>query len=194
MPKNLLRIDASSRNQGSVTRQLTDEVIAQLQPAEVVVRDLTTALPQLDETWIGANFTPAEDRSKQQRDKLALSDQLVNELEAADTIVIGVPIYNFSIPASLKAWIDLITRAGLTFRYSDNGTPVGLLKDKRAILVVASGGVEVGSDYDFATGYLRQILGFIGISEVSIIAADAMIPRGEESWASARQQITKMAA
>jgi len=194
MTQNLLRIDASLRTNGSVSRQLSDEVISQLQPEQITTRDLTSPLPQLDEQWINANFTPEEDRTQEQRDALAISDQLVEELRAADTILIGVPIYNFSIPAALKGWIDLIARARLTFRYTENGTPEGLLKGKRAILVVASGGVEIGSPYDFATGYLRQVLGFVGITDVSIISADAMMARGEDGWVNAREQITQMAA
>jgi FMN-dependent NADH-azoreductase len=103
---------------------------------------------------------------------------LIAELEAADTIVIGVPLYNFGIPAALKAWIDLIARARRTFRYTEAG-PEGLLKDKKAYLVVASGGVPVGSDYDFATGYLRHVLGFVGITDVTVIDAGQQMMDGD---------------
>jgi len=109
---------------------------------------------------------------------LAHSDELIAELEAADTIVIGVPVYNFAIPAALKAWVDQIARARRTFRYTETG-PEGLLKGKKAYLVVASGGVPVGSDYDFATGYLRHVLGFVGITDVTVIEAGQQMMDGE---------------
>jgi FMN-dependent NADH-azoreductase len=132
----------------------------------------------LTEGWVGANFTDDADRSDEQKALLASSDELIAELEAANTIVIGVPVYNFAIPAALKAWVDLIARARRTFRYTEAG-PEGLLTDKKAYLVVASGGVPVGSDYDFATGYLRHVLGFVGITDVTIIAADQQMMDGE---------------
>lgn len=172
---NILRIDASARTSGSTTRQLADQLVNQLieqgYGANVVHRDLALTPPALlTESWVGANFTDDADRSEEQRAALASSDELIAELEAADTIVIGVPVYNFAIPASLKAWIDLIARARRTFRYTETG-PEGLLKGKKAYLVVASGGVPVGSDHDFATGYLRHVLGFVGIADVTIIEA-----------------------
>lgn len=180
---NILRIDASARNDGSTTRQLSARLVDQLislgYGANVVHRDLALAPPALlTEGWVGANFTDEADRSDEQKALLAGSDELIAELEAADTIVIGVPVYNFAIPASLKAWIDLIARARRTFRYTEAG-PEGLLKGKKAYLVVASGGVPVGSDYDFATGYLRHVLGFVGITDVTIIAADQQMMDGE---------------
>lgn len=180
---HILRIDASARHAGSTTRQLADKLVARLieqgYGASVTVRDLAATPPALlTEGWVGANFTDDSDRSADQKAALAASDELIAELEAADTIVIGVPVYNFAIPASLKAWVDLIARARKTFRYTETG-PEGLLKGKRAFLVVASGGVPVGSDYDFATGYLRHVLGFVGITDVSIIAADQQMMDGE---------------
>ena len=180
---NILRIDASARNSGSTTRQLTDKLVSHLieqgYGANVVQRDLALTPPALlTEGWVGANFTDDADRSDEQKSLLASSDELIAELEAANTIVIGVPVYNFAIPASLKAWVDLIARARRTFRYTEAG-PEGLLKDKKAYLVVASGGVPVGSDDDFATGYLRHVLGFVGITDVTIIAADQQMMDGE---------------
>ncbi|HKX89388.1 MAG TPA: NAD(P)H-dependent oxidoreductase [Sphingopyxis sp.] len=180
---HILRIDASARNAGSTTRQLTDQLVTRLVEqgygAAVTTRDLALTPPALlNEAWVGANFTDDADRSDDQKAALAASDEMIAELEAADTIVIGVPIYNFSIPASLKAWIDLIARARKTFRYTEAG-PEGLLKGKKAYLVVTSGGVPVGSDHDFATGYLRHVLGFVGITDVSIIAADQQMMNGE---------------
>ncbi|MDJ0628207.1 MAG: NAD(P)H-dependent oxidoreductase [Rhodobacter sp.] len=174
MTHHILRIDASARRTGSISRDLTDRLIARFAEegeTQVTTRDLTAPLPQIDEGWIGANFTPAKERSPEQRKTLALSDELVAELRAADTLVIGLPIYNFGVPASLKAWIDLVARAGVTFQYTPDG-PRGLLEGKRAIVTVASGGTEMGSDVDFATGYMRHVLGFLGIEDVQFIRAD----------------------
>lgn len=174
---NVLRIDASGRRAGSVTRELADRFIAALDRdrrlGEVTRRDLADGMPFVDEAWIEANFTAPEERTATHCATLAFSDSLVEELEAADIIVIAAPIYNFSIPASLKAWVDQVARARRTFRYTENG-PVGLLADKRAVIIVASGGVEIGSAYDFATAYLRHILAFIGVTDVSIVAADRL--------------------
>ena len=114
-------------------------------------------------------------------------------IEAADTLVIGLPIYNFAVPSAFKAWVDLVARAGVTFRYTENG-PEGLLKGKRAILAVASGGTEVGSDHDFATGYARHMLGFMGITDVSVVAADRLMIDPDASHKTANDQIENLAA
>lgn len=188
----ILHIDSSARTQGSVTRDLTADIVAKL-GGDVIRRDLTEALPQITENWVNANFTPADDRDAAQRDTLALSDSLVEELKAADTIVIGTPVYNFGIPAALKAWVDLVARAGLTFKYSETG-PVGLLEGKRAIIAIATGGTPVGSDIDFASGYLKHVMGFIGIHDVEVIAADRVMAQGEEAVKDAKAEIEKLAA
>ncbi|MEL6618142.1 MAG: NAD(P)H-dependent oxidoreductase [Pseudomonadota bacterium] len=188
----ILHIDSSARTTGSVTRDLSARIAGKL-GGDVIRRDLQNALPQINEAWVSANFTPADERDAAQRDTLALSDQLVDELQRADTIVIGVPVYNFGVPTALKAWIDLVARAGLTFRYTESG-PVGLLNGKRAILAVATGGTPVGSDIDFATGYLRHVLGFIGITDVEVIAADRVMAQGKEAVAAAHGAIDALAA
>jgi FMN-dependent NADH-azoreductase len=193
MTKTVLHIDSSARRTGSVSRDLTAQIVERLGAAEVIRRDLATPLPLLDETWINANFTPADQRSDEQAKLLAQSDALVEELKAADTLVIGAPIYNFSVPAGLKAWIDLVARVGLTFTYTDQG-PVGLLEGKRAIIAVASGGTEAGSAIDFATGYLRHMLGFMGITEVEIVAADTLAIDEGAALAKAKAQIETLAA
>jgi len=167
-PYTVLRVDASGRRGASVTRALTRAVVDAL--AARHTRDVAPGLPVVDEGWIAANFTAPEQRSASQRARLAGSDALVAELQAADAIVIGVPIYNFGVPAALKAWVDQVARARLTFRYTDTG-PVGLLTGKKAYLVVASGGVPVGSAADFATPYMRHVLGFLGIHDVEVIEA-----------------------
>ncbi|CUH78930.1 FMN-dependent NADH-azoreductase [Tritonibacter multivorans] len=193
MTKTVLHIDSSARLTGSATRDLSAAVVAKLAPETVIRRDVATPLPLLDATWVGANFTPAEDRSAEQRATLALSDELVAELQAADTIVIGAPIYNFSIPATLKAWLDQVARAGVTFKYTENG-PEGLLTGKRAIIVAASGGTPVGADFDYAVPYLRHMLGFIGIADVEIIAADQQAIDAEGSMAKAKDAVAALAA
>lgn len=191
MTNKILNIQSSGRHENSITRQLSDELIAALEPSEVVVRDLAQGLPFINEEWIGANFTSADERTTEQVETLALSDSLVDELSGADMLVLGVPIYNFGVPAVLKAWIDMVARVGRTFRYTENG-PVGLLEGKRAVLLMASGGTAVGSDIDFASGYMRHVLGFIGIKDVTIIAADSLGAGMDEKLAEARQRIATL--
>ena len=173
MTHTVLNIQASARHDGSVTRQLSDKILTEIAADQTITRDLATGLPLLGAAWLAANFTLADDRTDVQRETLALSDSLITEIKQADTIVIGSPVYNFSVPAVLKAWIDQIARVGVTFKYTPDG-PVGLLSGKRAIIVIASGGTPVGSDIDYASGYLKHIMGFIGITDVTIIAADAL--------------------
>lgn len=188
----ILHIDASARTEDSVSRDLSAQIIARFNGAEVTYRDLNNSLPHVTGDWVGATFTPADARTDAQKDTLALSDTLVDELEAADIIVIGVPIYNFSVPASLKAWIDLISRVGRTFQYTENG-PQGLIANKRAILAVASGGTQLGSDIDFAVPYLTHVLGFIGVTNVEVIAADALAQDAEAKLKSAHSAIAAIA-
>jgi len=189
--KNILRIDASARQTGSSSRALTDALVDKLDADNIVTRDLAGGLPFVTEIWVGANFNDEIERSDEQKAELVLSDQLVAEIEAADTLVIGAPIYNFGIPATLKAWIDMIARAGKTFQYTPTG-PEGLLTGKKAYVVIASGGTEVGSDADFASGYLHHVLGFIGIQDVTIIAADQQMMKGDSIVAHAKDQISAL--
>ncbi len=173
---HILRIDSSAREADSTSRQLGDTLINRLQAthaADVTVLNTNDAVPHVTANWINANFTPADDRSDAQRATLAYSDQRVAELQAADLVVITVPMYNFGVPASLKAWIDMVARAGLTFRYTENG-PVGLLENKAAIILTTTGGVPVDSPVDFATPYLKHVLGFIGIHDVSVVSATGL--------------------
>ena len=170
----ILRIDSSAQTEISQSRRLSDRIVDGLRAlgksSDVTVRDLDERLPQLDRAWIEANTTPIDDRTDDQRKTLALSDTLIAEIEAADTLIIGVALYNFSIPASLKLWIDLVCRARKTFTYSEDG-PKGLMAGKKAIVCFVSGGTAFGSDIDFASGYIRHILGFIGITDVTFISA-----------------------
>lgn len=191
MARNILHVDASARQAGSVSRELSQHLVDALSESgtEVTKRDIgLSPLPLINETWVGANFTPDENRSDDQKQVLELSDTLIAELEAADTLVLGVPIYNFGVPAAFKAWVDMIARARKTFKYTETG-PVGLLEGKKAYVVIASGGTQSGSEIDFATPYVRHVLGFFGIHDVSIIAADQLMATGDEKLAAAREQI-----
>lgn len=183
----ILSIQSSGRHDGSISRQLSVDVLERL-GGEVTERDLTTSVPHVDAAWIGANFTSVDQRTAAQSATLAYSDGLVEEVMDADVLVIGVPIYNFGVPAALKAWFDMVARVGVTFKYTDTG-PVGMLNGKRAIFVVASGGTPVGSDIDFATPWLRQAMRFIGIDDVTIIAADALAQNPEDKLRAARKSI-----
>ncbi|HPQ25098.1 MAG TPA: NAD(P)H-dependent oxidoreductase [Gammaproteobacteria bacterium] len=172
---NILRIDSSASLDDSVTREIGDEVVRRLvaqQPtASVVNIDLARGMPHIDADWIGANFTPAGQRDQRQLARLAASDDAITALQRADAIVLTAPVYNFSVPSVLKAWIDHVCRAGVTFRYTDKG-PQGLLRDRPVYLVMASGGVPFGSAADFASTYLRQVLHFIGIEDVRLVGAE----------------------
>jgi len=171
----ILRIDSSAQTETSQSRRLSNRIIDGLhalgKSPDITVRDLDERLPQLDSAWIEANTTPIDDRTDDQRKTLALSDTLIAEIEVADTLIIGVALYNFSIPASLKLWIDLVCRTRETFAYSEGG-PKGLMTGKKAIVCFVSGGTPFGSAIDFASGYIRHILGLIGITEVIFITAD----------------------
>jgi FMN-dependent NADH-azoreductase len=173
--KKILKIDSSASNTNSFTRKLGDEVIRRLTQehpgAELIERDLSKGIELLDESWVQANLTNPGERNLEQQEVLVYSDQLVEELSSADVIVITAPVYNFSIPAALKAWIDMICRAGLTFGYTEKG-PQGFLNDRPVYLVMASGGVPFGSPMDFASGYLRHIMGFVGIQDVRAVYAE----------------------
>lgn len=191
-PVRVLRIDASARQQDSATRALGDELIAHLRnhygTVDLHTRDVAQGLEFVDETWVGANYTQEADRSAAQRARLALSDRLVDELVRAEVLVIAVPVYNFGIPAALKAWVDLVARAQRTFRYTDNG-PVGLLGGRKAYLAFASGGVAADSEADFAARYMRHVLGFLGITDVELIAAEGVAVDHAAAFERARARI-----
>ncbi len=171
----VLHINASGTLTGSTSRAATARLLEDLAPTRVITRDLAeTPLPQVDETWITTRLIPQDQLTSDDRAVLALSDDLIAEIQAADVIVIGVPIYNFAISAALKLWIDLIARPGVTFRYTSEGA-IGLLEGKRAIVAVASGGVSVDSPADFATPHLRQVLRFIGVEDITVHAAKDVV-------------------
>ena len=188
---SILNIQASASLEGSVTRMLSKATTTHLAADNVVTRNLSDGIKLLDSDWVAANSAPVAVRTDAQKNALALSDTLIAEINDADTLVIGLPIYNFGVPAVMKAWIDQIARVGVTFNYSENG-PVGLLKNKRAIILVASGGTKLGSEIDFASAYMKHILGFIGITDVTIIAADALMQDADAKKTEALQLIAEL--
>ncbi len=187
MPTQILRINAGADHPDSVTRALADEVIERLvtESTRVTTRDLTSDLPFVDGPWVAASSTGAQSLA------LATSDRLIDELVAADVVVLVAPVYNFGVPASLKAWVDQVARAGRTFEYTDEG-PRGLITGTRAIVVTASGGMPIDRDVDFAVPYLRHVLGFLGITDVQIVAAEQLMARGDDAVAAARTAIERL--
>lgn len=188
----ILRLDASANTEASDSSKLADKLIRQIQlrgqEIEVRSRDLNLAASFIDGSWIEANFTAADDRSATQNLTLGLSDRLIGELNWADHIVLATPMYNFGVPATLKAWIDQVCRAGVTFRYTENG-PEGLLAGKSADIVITTGGAPLGSAGDFVSGYLKQVFAFIGIDATNIFGADQMNRDAQSSIARAQAQI-----
>ncbi len=181
--KKILKINSSSNTKTSTSRTYVDKTVDKIKnqftDIEVTERDVAYSdLPFIDEKMLNALFVNGE-RTIEQKEALVISDALVDELIEADYIVIGSPIYNFSVPASLKAYFDLIARAGRTFKYTDSG-PEGLLKDKKAFIVISSGGTVVGSAIDFASTYISHFLSFLGISDVEIIALDQLMFNADE--------------
>jgi FMN-dependent NADH-azoreductase len=187
----VLHINSSIRNQDSISRKLTHEFLAQWKankPNDVIIeRDVNAnPLPHLTEAMFGAFITAPEARTSAQTELVKVSDTLIDEMFAADVLVIGAPMYNFSVPSTLKAWIDHVARAGRTFKYTENG-PVGLLTGKKAYVVTATGGFYsegAFKAYDFLNTYLRSVLGFIGITDVTFVQAEGLA-LGDESIANA---------
>jgi FMN-dependent NADH-azoreductase len=180
----LLRIDSSALgSDASFSRQLTAEFVQQWQQkhsdGKIITRDLAnTKLLPVNAEWIGTAYTPKASLTSRQREVLTLSEELIAELHAADEYVFGVAMYNFSIPAVLKLWIDQVVRLGKTFVY-ENGAPGGLLRNKKATFIVASGGVyDQGSPYavmNFVEPYLRSMFGFLGVTDASFIKAGGTV-------------------
>lgn len=198
MTHKILHIDSSINAGNSVSKGLTQSIVDRLQAAHadtsVTYRDLgAAALGEIDGAWLAAVHTPEEARDGTQAETATLADKLVAEVQGADTIVIGLPVYNFAAPSQLKDWIDHIARAGVTFSYGENG-PEGLIKDTRAIVAYSSGGTPFGSDYDYASGYIRHVLGFIGITDVQFVVADKGAVDAEASLKAANEDIANLAA
>lgn len=194
--KTILKIDASARYQDSVSRQLTDTLVAKIKDPfdHIIERDLNQETHFVSEASLTAVSTALEKRNVEQKEFAKLADTMIEELIEADIIIVGAPIYNFGPPASLKAWADLVARAGTTFNYSENG-PVGLLENKKAYILVVSGGTKINSEIDFMTPWLQFFLGFIGIKDIEIIVADSIFSdNGAEKIKAAHQTIEALTA
>src|SRR5258708_37056859 len=175
----LLKIDSSPMGERSISRKLTAAFAKTWSNAHpggtVIARDLTAIdIPVIDGRWVGAAYTPENARTPEQKETLTISDSLIADLQKEDEYVIGVPMHNFSIPSTLKLWIDQVARVGKTFSYGADG-PKGLLTGKKVTLLIASGGVyerTAMESLNFVTPYLRAVFGFLGITDVKIIAAE----------------------
>ena len=174
----ILQINASARREGANSTRVANSIVARLQAAnpdaQLTLRHLAvTPHPVLDEAALGALFTSADQRSSEQAARVALDDALIAELQAHDTLVLGVPMYNFGVPVQLKSWIDAIARSGVTFRYTETG-PEGLLKGKKVYVALARGGLYRDTANDSQVPYLKSVLGFLGLSDVSFIYAEGL--------------------
>ena len=193
---NILQINSSARREGSHSTRLADRIVGRLRDADrdatLAVRDLSaTPHPVLDEAALGALFTPPSQRTAGQDARVALDDALIAEIAAADVVVLGVPMYNFGVPAQLKNWIDAISRAQVTFRYTASG-PEGLLKGKQVYVALTRGGRYRNTPADTQVPYLRTVLAFLGMTDVHFVYAEglAMGPDAERSGlAAANEQI-----
>ena len=191
---NILQINGSARSEGANSTRLADDIVARLRAAKpgatLVLRDLARdPAPLIDEAALAALFTPAEQRTPDQAARVAASDALIAEVQAADAIVLGVPMYNFGISAQLKNWIDAIARAGVTFRYTEKG-PEGLRKGKTVYVAFARGGRYRDTPADTQTPFLKTVLGFLGMTDVRFVYAEGL-NMGEDA---ARQGFAEAAA
>ncbi len=188
---NILQINSSARSNGSESTRMADAIVARLTAADpaatVARRDLATSPhPILDESTLGALFTPADQRTAEQAARVALDDALIAQAQAADVIVIGAPMYNFGMTVQLKSWFDAIARAGVTFRYTATG-PEGLLQNKKVYVAVARGGFHKDGATDAQVPHLKTLLGFLGMTDVTFVYAEGM-GMGPEAVAKAQAQ------
>jgi FMN-dependent NADH-azoreductase len=175
---NILQIHSSARAIGSHSSRLAARIVERLRAAHpdarIALRDLgRTPHPALDEAALQALFTPDSQRTPEQAARVALDDALIAEIQAADVIVLGVPMYNFGVPAQLKNWIDAIARAGVTFRYTDRG-PQGLLPGKKVLVALARGGTYRGTSADTQVPYLQTVFGFLGMTDLRFFYAEGL--------------------
>jgi FMN-dependent NADH-azoreductase len=192
----ILQINSSARTEGSHSTRLANALVERVRAVHgdtaLAVRDLSrTPHPVLDEAALQALFAPAEQRTPEQAARVALDDALIAEIQGADVIVLGVPMYNFGVPAQLKNWIDAIARARVTFQYTDQG-PEGLLKDKKVYVALTRGGQYRNTPADTQVPYLQTIFSFLGLTDVQFVYAEglAMGPEAEQqALASAQTQI-----
>ncbi|MCB5207622.1 FMN-dependent NADH-azoreductase [Methylovorus mays] len=184
---NILQVNSSARTVGShsthLANALVERLLAQHADATLTVRDLgRNPHPNLDEKALQALFTPADQRNAEQAARVVLDDVLISEIQAADIVVLGVPMYNLGVSVQLKNWIDAISRAQVTFQYTANG-PEGLLTGKKVYVVLARGGIYRNTPADTQTPYLQVVLGFLGMRDVEFIHAEglAMGPDAEKA-------------
>ncbi len=187
----IYQIDSSARKEGSTSRSLAKKLLNKIKNPEdeVIYRDLNDEMVFVSGLTESGMNIDEKDQNENHKKMFKLSDQLVNELKESDVIIISAPIYNYGPPATLKAWSDLAARVGETFRFKPNGRREGLLKNKRAYLVITSGGTKLNSDEDFLTPWLKFILNFFGIEKIDIICADKMALDYEKSIKDAEKQI-----
>jgi FMN-dependent NADH-azoreductase len=174
---NILFLKTSPKNEGSISTELGEYLVNQLtsvSKSTVTKRQLDEEIPFINQQIINGLYVDDSQKTVEQKEALKLSDTIVEDVNNHDTIVISTPIYNFSAPAVLKAWADMVARVNKTFSYTENG-PVGLLKDKKAYVVISSGGTKVASEIDFFTPWMKHFLKFIGITDVEFIAADQLM-------------------
>jgi len=198
---NILEIHSSARREASQSSRLARRIVERLAEgdahAAVTLRDLgKEPHPVLDEAALGALFTPASQRTPEQAARVALDDALIEQVQAADVVVLGVPMYNFGVPAQLKNWIDAVSRAGVTFRYTEKGAE-GLLKGKKVYVALARGGLYRNTPADTQVPYLKMVLGFLGMTDVRFVYAEGLA-MGEDAEragiASAWDQIEEVVA
>jgi len=172
----IYNIDSSARKSESVSKALAKLLVEKLKKSgdTVKYRDVSTGLPFISGIKGAGFIIPVNERTEEDKKLFKISDELIKEFKDCDTLVISAPIYNFGVPASLKAWLDLVARNGETFQYTDKG-PVGITTNiKKAYLLIVSGGVPVNSPIDFCTPWLKQALSFLGVKNIEIIAADSL--------------------
>ncbi|ASP48629.1 FMN-dependent NADH-azoreductase [Cognaticolwellia beringensis] len=190
---NILFIKSSLNGEQGNSTKLAQELVTNLSATsevKVVDRDLAKqALAHLTQEEMAAWMAQESERTEQQALLASVSDSLITELTKADTLVVAMPMYNFGVPSTFKAWVDRVARAGVTFRYTENG-PVGLLKNKRVIVVAARGGMHAGTTSDSQTQYLTSFFNFIGIDNIDFIYAEGLnMPGGDERFAAAQSVI-----
>lgn len=194
--KNILLIKSSLNGELSKSNQLAEKLITQLtnrDDAKVVMRDLATnPLEHLSQVEMRAWMTPEPDRTSDQKTLAEVSDSLIKEVNESDTLVIAMPMYNFGVPSTFKAWVDRIARAGITFKYTEQG-PVGLLTNKKVIIVATRGGMYQGTEKDSQSQFLKDFFTFIGINDLQFIYAEGLnMPDGEASFARAKETIERI--
>ena len=190
----IYQIDSSARKEGSTSRALAKKLLDKIKKSddEVIYRDLNDEMVFVSGLTESGMKIDKKDQTENHKKMFELSDKLVNELKESDIIIISAPIYNYGPPATLKAWSDLAARVDVTFRFRADGRREGLLKDKKAYLVITSGGTKLNSKEDFLTPWLKFILNFFGIEKIETICADQMALDYEKSIREAEKQIDNL--